>query len=53
MKTLNVGLRERAYPIHIGQGLLPRAGELLDLRAGSRAVIVTIAVVAAHHLPPL
>jgi 3-dehydroquinate synthase len=53
MKTLNVGLRERAYPIHIGQGLLPRAGDLLDVRAGSRAVIVTNAVVAAHHLPPL
>ena len=53
MKTLNVGLRERAYPIHIGQGLLPRAGELLDLRAGARAVIVTNALVAAHHLPPL
>jgi len=53
MKTLQVGLGERAYPIHIGRGLLPRAGDLLDVRAGSRAVIVTNAVVAAHHLHPL
>jgi len=53
MKTLQVGLGERAYPIHIGRGLLPRAGDLLDVRAGSRAVIVANAVVAAHHLHPL
>ena len=53
MSTLHVGLRERAYPIHVGQGLLAQAGELLDVRAGSRVVIVTNAVVAAHHLQPL
>jgi 3-dehydroquinate synthase len=53
VSTLHVGLLERAYPIHVGQGLLPRAGELLDVRSGSRVVIVTNAVVAAHHLQPL
>ena len=53
MSTLHVGLGERAYPIRIGRELLPRAGELLDVRAGSRAVIVTNAVVAAHHLQRL
>ena len=53
MQTLEVGLGARAYPIHIGSGLLPRAGELLGTRQGERAVIVTNAVVAAHHLASL
>ena len=53
MKTLEVGLGDRAYPIHIGTGLLPRAGELLQPSRGRRMVIVTNAVVAAHHLAPL
>ena len=53
MKTLSVGLGERAYPIHIGEGLLANAGELAGLPAGARAVIVTNAIVAAHHLAPL
>jgi len=53
MTTLTVGLGDRAYPIHIGSGLLPQAGALLDARSLERAVIVTNAVVAAHHLAPL
>ena len=53
MQTLEVGLGARAYPIHIGEALLPRAGELLATRSGEHAVIVTNAVVAAHHLAPL
>jgi len=53
MRTLTVGLGERAYPIHIGSGLGRRAGDLLQLHEGSRAVIVTNAIVAAHHLAPL
>jgi len=53
MKTLEVGLGARAYPIHIGRGALARAGELLKAAAARRAVIVTNAVVAAHHLAPL
>jgi 3-dehydroquinate synthase len=53
MKTLSVGLAERGYPIHIGSGLLDRAADLLALGDGSRSVIVTNAVVAAHCLAPL
>jgi 3-dehydroquinate synthase len=53
MKTLFVGLEGRAYPIHIGSGLLQRAGDLLEGLVGKRAVIVTNAVVAASHLLPL
>ncbi|MGE5104377.1 MAG: 3-dehydroquinate synthase [Betaproteobacteria bacterium] len=53
MKTLSVGLGERAYPIHIGEGILTNAGELVGFPAGARAVIVTNAIVAAHHLGPL
>ena len=50
---LTVGLGDRAYPIHIGTGLLARAGELLGAQSLQRAVIVTNAVVASHHLAPL
>jgi 3-dehydroquinate synthase len=53
MRTLEVGLADRAYPIHIGNGLLRRAGALLNAKSRERAVIVTNAVVAAHHLAPL
>jgi 3-dehydroquinate synthase len=53
VKTLDVGLGARAYPIHIGHGVLARAGEMLAATASRRAVIVTNAVVAAHHLAPL
>jgi 3-dehydroquinate synthase len=53
MPTLTVALAERSYPIHIGAGLLARAGELLALPRPARAVIVSNPVVAAHHLAPL
>ncbi len=53
MSSLQVGLGERAYPIHIGAGLLPRAGALLGAGHGQHAVIVTNATVAAHYLAPL
>jgi 3-dehydroquinate synthase len=53
VRTLEVRLRERAYPIHIGAGLLPRAGELAGLAPGRRAMIVPHAIVAAHHLAPV
>jgi 3-dehydroquinate synthase len=54
VETLNVALGERSYPIHIGPGLLPRAGELLAPRLpAARAVVVTNAAVAAHWLAPL
>ncbi|MGE5087787.1 MAG: 3-dehydroquinate synthase [Candidatus Levyibacteriota bacterium] len=53
MTVVSVGLGDRAYPIHIGSGLLAQAGTLLCPRSAARAVIVTNAVVAAHHLAPL
>ncbi|MGH8315361.1 MAG: 3-dehydroquinate synthase family protein, partial [Steroidobacterales bacterium] len=53
MPTLTVALAERSYPIHIGQGLLARAGELLATPHPARAIVVTNPVVAAHHLAPL
>jgi 3-dehydroquinate synthase len=52
-RTLDVALGERRYPIHIGAGLLSRAGELLAGIASPRMVVVTNAAVAAHHLAPL
>jgi 3-dehydroquinate synthase len=51
LRTLHVGLGERAYPIHVGRDLLRRAGELIP--AAGRFVIVTNALVASHHLAPL
>ncbi|MGH8714921.1 MAG: 3-dehydroquinate synthase [Casimicrobiaceae bacterium] len=53
MPTLNVALAERSYPIHIGEGILARAGELLAPSPPARAIVVTNPVVAAHHLVPL
>ena len=53
MRTLTVALGARSYPIHIGDGLLERAGELLPPTRSSRAIIVTNPVVAKHHLAPL
>jgi len=53
MKTLTVGLGARTYPIFVGNALLSRAASLLDAQRGQRAVVVTNAVVAAHHLAPL
>ena len=53
MRTLEVGLGERAYPIHVDAGLLASAAALLNVRRGQRCVVVTNAVVAAHHLAPL
>jgi 3-dehydroquinate synthase len=51
--TLGVNLGDRSYPIHIGSGILARAGALLrDLRL-QRVVLVTNATVAAHWLAPV
>ncbi|GBD43797.1 3-dehydroquinate synthase [bacterium HR40] len=50
-ETLEVSLGARSYPIHIGHGLLERAGELLRPQfAGRRLFVVTDEhVVAAGH----
>lgn len=54
MQTLNVGLNERSYPIHIGSGLLQRAAELLlPCLPRGRAVIVTNTTVAPLYLESL
>jgi 3-dehydroquinate synthase len=53
VRTLTVALGERSYPIHVGEGLLQRAGELLSPLAARRAIIITNPVVAQHHLSRL
>lgn len=50
MRTLTVALGERSYPIHIGEGILGRCGELLPALSSRRAVVVTNTVVAGFHL---
>jgi 3-dehydroquinate synthase len=57
-ETITVGLGARAYDIHVGAGLLARAGELLAppvSQTGSRGVVpvVTDSHVAELHLPRL
>jgi 3-dehydroquinate synthase len=52
-RTLEVGLGERSYPIHIGSGTIARAGEVLSSEGARRAVVVTNGAVAAHWLAPL
>jgi 3-dehydroquinate synthase len=52
-RTLTVALGDRGYPIHIGAQLLGQIGELLPDSRSRRAVIVTNAIVASHHLATL
>jgi 3-dehydroquinate synthase len=53
MKTLNVELGERRYPIHIGNGLLRRPELLKPCIAGSRVLVVTNETVGPLYLEPL
>jgi len=53
METLNVGLGERSYPIHIASGLLGRADLLLPYLQHKRAAIVTNTTVAPLYLGQL
>ncbi|MBI4525256.1 MAG: 3-dehydroquinate synthase [Deltaproteobacteria bacterium] len=54
MRTLTVKLDQRSYPIHMGEGLLLRAGELLgEAGCGEKIAIVTSPTVARLHLTPL
>jgi 3-dehydroquinate synthase len=54
VRTLQVALGERSYPIHVGPGLLHEAGALLaPLLPQPRAIVVTNPVVAAHWLGAL
>ena len=54
METLTVNLGERSYPIHIGAGILERAGEMLQ-QAGlrGRVAVVTNPIVAQLYLDPV
>lgn len=49
MQTLTVELDARSYPIHVGSGLLARAGELLAPVLPSKRVVV----IADSHVAPL
>jgi 3-dehydroquinate synthase len=53
MQTLQVGLAERSYPIHIGSGLLRHAELLLPHIPRKRAVIVSNTTVAPLYLKQL
>ena len=53
MRTLDVALGDRSYPIHIGRGLLERAHALLPPDAARRVVIVSSPIVASHYLQRL
>ena len=50
MRTLNVALGDRAYPIHIGRGLLDRAELILPHLKTKRVAIVTNDVVGPLYL---
>jgi 3-dehydroquinate synthase len=52
-RIITVGLGARAYDIHVGAGLLARAGELLKPLAKGIVPVVTDEHVAALHLQPL
>ncbi|NJD24412.1 MAG: 3-dehydroquinate synthase [Betaproteobacteria bacterium] len=52
-QTLTVALGERAYPIHIGAGLIERGDLLLPALKGRRAVVVTNVTVAPLYLERL
>lgn len=53
MKTLNVELGERRYPIHIGSGLLGQSDLLQPCIAGSRVAVVTNETVGPLYLEKL
>jgi len=54
MQTVHVELGDRGYDIHIGEGLLARAGELIaPVLAQPRVVIITDSNVAPLHLSAL
>ncbi len=53
MQTLNVGLAERSYPIHVGSGLLDRPELLLPHLPRKRTVIVSNTTVAPIYLDRL
>ena len=53
MRTLTVGLGDRTYPIHIGEGLLTRADLFLQHLPQRKVSVVTNTTVAALYLERL
>lgn len=54
MQTLNVNLGDRSYPIHIGEGILPRLGEFLaGAGLGGKIAVVSNPTVAKLYLEPV
>jgi len=53
MRTLNVELGARRYPIHVGSGLLSHPELLVPHLSGTRVAIITNDVVAALYLDPV
>ncbi len=54
METLTVNLGDRAYPIHIGDGILSRTGEFLgQVGLRGKVAIVTNPTVAQLYLDPV
>jgi 3-dehydroquinate synthase len=52
MRTLNVALDERSYPIHIGSGLIADPGLILPYLKTRRVAVVTNDVVGPLYLAP-
>lgn len=52
-ETIRVGLGDRSYDIHVGEGLLVQAGALLAPFARGTVPVVTDSHVAKLHLDPL
>jgi 3-dehydroquinate synthase len=53
MKTLNLDLGDRAYPIHIGEGLLGQKDLLIPNMEGRKVLIVSNETVAPLYLHPV
>jgi 3-dehydroquinate synthase len=54
METIAVNLGERSYSVHVGAGLLARAGELLrQVARGDKVAVVTNPTVERLYLPAL
>jgi 3-dehydroquinate synthase len=53
MRTLEVSLGDRSYPIHIGQGLLAQGELIASALPQKRAAVVTNETVAPLYLEPL
>jgi 3-dehydroquinate synthase len=53
LRTLEVALAERSYPIRIGAGAMRDAGAVVAANGAATAVVVTNETVARHWLEPL